>query len=222
MCVLIHLIGVFLPMPRVWHPESGGSTAKLAPFIALQKPMAFLCLCRADGGSLTLNGTGEVGGMSLCVCGSGREFEACCAPLLGGQAALTAEAMMRARYTAFVVGNLDYIERTHAAEVRELFDRLQAERIVDEAEWLGLSVRRVVDGGPDDQSGQVEFVARYKQRGQIYDQHELATFRREDGLWLYQSGQLNPKSPPRQVEKLGRNDPCSCGSGMKYKKCCGA
>ncbi len=160
--------------------------------------------------------------MSACVCGSGREFEACCGPLLAGEPAPTAEALMRSRYTAFVMGNLDHIDRSHAPEVRDQFDRLQAERIVDEAQWLGLSVRRVVEGGPDDQTGQVEFVARYKQRGQLYDQHELATFRREEGVWLYQSGQLNPKSPPRQVVKPGRNDACSCGSGKKYKKCCGA
>jgi uncharacterized protein YecA (UPF0149 family) len=29
------------------------------------------------------------------------------------------------------------------------------------------------------------------------------------------------QSSPLRVEKIGRNDPCSCGSGKKYKKCCG-
>ena len=27
--------------------------------------------------------------------------------------------------------------------------------------------------------------------------------------------------PVRNEEKVGRNDPCPCGSGKKYKKCCG-
>ena len=31
---------------------------------------------------------------------------------------------------------------------------------------------------------------------------------------------LNPPKPVRSV-KIGRNDPCPCGSGKKYKKCCG-
>ena len=29
------------------------------------------------------------------------------------------------------------------------------------------------------------------------------------------------KKEPRRVKKVGRNDPCPCGSGKKYKKCCG-
>ncbi|MNC59100.1 hypothetical protein D3C75_1088860 [compost metagenome] len=30
-----------------------------------------------------------------------------------------------------------------------------------------------------------------------------------------------PNKKPVTVEKIGRNDPCPCGSGLKYKKCCG-
>jgi len=30
-----------------------------------------------------------------------------------------------------------------------------------------------------------------------------------------------PKQPVRRENKIGRNDPCPCGSGKKYKKCCG-
>ena len=54
------------------------------------------------------------------------------------------------------------------------------------------------------------------------------------------SGQENKKSDPtksspdnnnrnekkqvttKDIKKIGRNDPCPCGSGKKYKKCCGA
>jgi preprotein translocase subunit SecA len=31
-----------------------------------------------------------------------------------------------------------------------------------------------------------------------------------------------PKQPVLATKKAGRNDPCPCGSGKKYKKCCGA
>ncbi|NCC62326.1 MAG: hypothetical protein EOM12_15605 [Verrucomicrobiae bacterium] len=33
---------------------------------------------------------------------------------------------------------------------------------------------------------------------------------------------LNPPEPYRVEETTGRNDPCPCGSGKKYKKCCAA
>jgi SEC-C motif-containing protein len=39
---------------------------------------------------------------------------------------------------------------------------------------------------------------------------------------MVHGGEVNPKDPPRRVEKVGRNDPCPCGSGKKFKKCCGA
>ncbi len=159
--------------------------------------------------------------MTTCSCGTRNSYESCCQPIIDGADAPTAEALMRSRYTAFVIGNLDHIERTHAPEVRDQFDRLQAERIVDEVTWLGLEVRRVIGGRPDDEVGQVEFAARYKQRGKDYVQHELADFRRENGAWVYVRCEMNPKTPPRVITKVGRNETCSCGSGKKYKKCCG-
>ena len=33
---------------------------------------------------------------------------------------------------------------------------------------------------------------------------------------------LHPPAPSRAQVKVGRNDPCPCGSGLKYKKCCGS
>lgn len=160
--------------------------------------------------------------MSACVCGSNLEFDACCEPILGGAEAQTAEALMRSRYAAYVVGNLDHIERSNAAAARESFNRLDAQRVVDETEWLGLTMVRTLDGGPEDETGQVEFIFRYKQQGKKMAQHELAHFVREDGAWRYRDSDMNPKSPPVRVAKSGRNDLCSCGSGKKYKKCCGA
>ncbi len=160
--------------------------------------------------------------MSDCVCGSGREFEACCAPILAGQPAPTAEALMRSRYAAYVVGNLDHLERTATPEALQAFNRLDAERVVDETTWLGLEIRRVVDGGVDDETGQVEFVFRYRQQGKTLAQHERSEFRRDGEIWRYQGSEINPKVPPTRVSKVGRNDLCACGSGKKSKKCCGA
>lgn len=160
--------------------------------------------------------------MPLCICGSGVESASCCTPLHAGQPAPTALALMRARYAAYVTGNLDYVERTCIEELRREFNRLDAERYSEEAEWLGLKILRTVDGGINDQTGQVEFTTHYKHKGQTLTQHELAGFCRVDGAWLYSSYEINPKkSPVIHGDKIGRNDPCPCGSEKKYKKCCG-
>ncbi len=156
--------------------------------------------------------------MSNCPCGSPLDLDACCGPLLAGEAADTPEALMRSRYTAFVLGELDHIDHTNAPEIRGDFNRAEAERTVTEVEWEGLEVMASSENGD---TGSVEFYIRFCRDGQELGQHELASFRREGGKWYYVSGKVGPKPPPRQVVKIGRNDPCPCGSGKKYKKCCG-
>ncbi len=160
--------------------------------------------------------------MIECPCGSERDFEDCCGPILGGAPAPTAEALMRSRYSAYVKGDLDHIERTHAADVRENFNRSAAQSTAETVEWLGLVLRETTKGGADDDEGTVEFSARFRKDGEEQVHHELATFRREENQWVYVDGKMNPKGKPRRVEKTGRNEPCPCGSGKKYKKCCGA
>lgn len=164
--------------------------------------------------------------MTQCHCGSGKDLEACCLPLINGAPAPTAEALMRSRYTAFKVGNLDYVDKTHASDMDEPFDRENGEKMMNEIDWRGLEIRKVTGGGEKDETGEVEFIARFKTHGPAGGQsgvhHERATFKRENGRWVYVDGELNPKAPPRRVVQVGRNDPCPCGSGKKYKKCCGA
>ncbi len=154
-----------------------------------------------------------------CPCGSGASLDDCCGPIIAGAPAPTPEALMRSRYTAFVRGALEHVDRTHAPEIRDDFNRAEAERSAEECEWQGLEVKSASESGDE---GTVEFVARFKRGGQSFVQHELASFERRDGRWLYLRGEINPKPPQRQFTKTGRNDPCNCGSGKKYKKCCGA
>ncbi len=160
--------------------------------------------------------------MTNCPCGSGRTFDACCEPILGGTPAATAEALMRSRYTAFTTGNVDYLSQTLSTEARSDFDAADAQNTADSAKWLGLEVRATKGGGEKDETGSVEFVALFSLNGQRQAHHELAAFEREEGRWVYTTGQINPKEAPRQTVKVGRNEPCPCGSGKKYKKCCGA
>jgi SEC-C motif-containing protein len=157
--------------------------------------------------------------MSSCPCGSGLDLDQCCGPIVAGSRAKSPEALMRSRYTAFVLGKIDHVARTHAPELRKDFNRAEAERTAAEVEWLGLDVLGASESGD---SGTVEFSIRFRRGGQDLTQHELSSFRRIDGEWLYEGGKVSANHPPRHVVKIGRNDPCPCGSGKKHKKCCGA
>ena len=162
--------------------------------------------------------------MDSCPCGSGRAFDACCGPFLAGDAsAPTAEALMRSRYTAYTVGDIDYIRRTMHKSAIHTFDEEASRRWSREAEWHGLEIKAVRQGEPEDREGEVEFVAAYVQDGEECFHHERATFKKEGQKWYYVDGEyVGTKPYVRETPKVGRNDPCPCGSGRKYKKCCGA
>jgi SEC-C motif-containing protein len=161
--------------------------------------------------------------MTPCPCGSSKAFDDCCGPLLSGERpALTAEALLRSRYTAFTRHDIDYIERTIHPEGLEDFDRAAASRWATGSEWLGLEVLAVDAGGTEDDEGEVEFVARFVQDGKETSHHEVATFARHEGAWCFLDGHHpGVKTFVREAPKVGRNDPCPCGSGKKHKKCCG-
>jgi len=159
--------------------------------------------------------------MTICPCGSGQTLGDCCGPLINGAPAPTAEALMRSRYSALVLGEISYLADTLSPDIRADFDQIEAENTARDAQWLGLDVRAITGGLESDDSGSVEFVARFKLQGKARVHHELSEFAREDGHWICVGGQVDPKGPPRQATNVGRNDPCPCGSGKKYKKCCG-
>ncbi len=160
--------------------------------------------------------------MTLCPCGSDRRLNDCCGPIVAGAPAATAEILMRSRYTAFTLANVDYLTATLAPEIRGDFDAAEAEETAKKTLWDGLEVQAVTGGGANERTGTVEFVARFRYSGERRVHHELASFRREGERWMCDGGEMNPKGPPRQVTKVGRNEPCPCGSGKKFKKCCGA
>jgi SEC-C motif-containing protein len=161
--------------------------------------------------------------MSDCPCGSGRDFDLCCGPIIAGAPAPTAEALMRSRYTAYVRHAFEHLGRSLSAAERKGWSPEDAKRWAEQSEWLGLKILRTEAGGPNDQEGIVEFAARFRSGGQDHEHLETARFAREGGQWVY-AGQITPKGQTvrRETPKPGRNDPCPCGSGKKYKKCCGA
>ena len=122
----------------------------------------------------------------------------------------TAEALMRSRYSAFVERNWVYLDRTQAHQ--------DSGKPTPDIDWHGLEVLATAAGGVEDNEGTVEFVARYSHQGRSAALHEISRFRKEDGRWIYVDG-VFPKAA--SLPKRGRNEPCPCGSGKKFKKCCG-
>lgn len=122
--------------------------------------------------------------MTDCPCGSGRAFDACCGPCLAGNPAPTPEALMRSRYTAYVLRNADYLLRTWHSSTRPAELDLE-----EEGKWLGLKVIRA-EGGEGDENGTVEFVARFKIGGRAHRLEEKSRFVREDGRWVYLDGDV--------------------------------
>ena len=158
-----------------------------------------------------------------CPCGSGLSLDACCKRFIdGSEKAPTAEALMRSRYTAYTLQDIDYLESTlHGSELRD-FDKDGTGKWARDSNWLGLEIVNTTAGAASDKEGSVEFKARYQRDGITHEHHELSLFRKIDGRWLYTGGRgVGPGQFKRDAPKVGRNDPCPCGSGKKYKKCCG-
>ena len=116
-----------------------------------------------------------------CPCGSGESYAACCGRLHRGEGrAATAEQLMRSRYSAFAVGDRDYLLRTwFPATAPAALD------LDDDLRWVRLDVTDVARGGFLDTDGEVEFTAHYRSGTVRSTQHERSAFVREGGRWLY-------------------------------------
>ncbi len=150
-------------------------------------------------------------------------YAACCAPYLDeGKPTPTAEALMRSRYSAFALGKIDYLHDSLAPGTRDDFDRKAITHWSKQSQWLGLEILSTEQGLADDATGYVEFVAHFITEGQRRSYRERALFRHEDGRWYFLEEANRKAEPIIKGAQPGRNDLCPCGSGKKYKKCCGA
>ena len=135
--------------------------------------------------------------MSLCPCQSGKEYEACCGPIISGsQAAPNPEAVMRSRYTAFAKGEVDYLKNSLHPDQWGEFDPAATKDLAENSEWLGFKIINSSGGGQNDQEGTVEFVVTFRMKGVSYNHHELSQFNRVDGVWYYTDGKIvTPENP---------------------------
>ena len=151
------------------------------------------------------------------------ELKAYCLPFIRGEKQPeTAAELMASRYVAYSIAEVDYILATHDPDTREDTDREATEGWAKRAKFHGLTILNTVDGQAGDDTGEVEFQAFFTADGKEHVHHERADFVRKQGKWFFaEAHQI--QAPVRRTEpKVGRNDPCSCGSGKKYKKCHGA
>jgi len=148
----------------------------------------------------------------LCPCGSAVEYSLCCQPYLSGsQVAPDPSHLMRSRYSAFVMKDVDYLISTWHPTCHAATFRPDIEAGFNRTQWLGLTVFEHASG-KNDTEGYVSFIARFNEDGKAGAIIERSRFLKENGRWYYIDG-TRPQ--------FGRNDPCPCGSGKKFKKCCG-
>lgn len=156
-----------------------------------------------------------------CHCGSDQPYELCCQPFIKKEKyPLSALQLMKSRFSAYVEHEIQYLLDTcDSPKPQHNFENLS--QWAKQNTWLNLEIISTTLGGKAHQNGQVEFKAHYlDQKGKKHVHHELSTFEKKDDKWFYTEGIQNPKAF-EELGKTNRNAPCPCGSGLKYKKCCG-
>ena len=121
-------------------------------------------------------------------CSSQKKFSECCQPILEGIPAETAEQLMRARYTAYSQLNLEFIEKTHDPKTLKKTDMAANKEWAENTTWLGLEILSTERGQAVDQSGRVEFRAKYQSEKYENFHHEISEFNRRNGTWYFTSG----------------------------------
>ena len=146
-----------------------------------------------------------------CPCGQGN-YQHCCQPLHVGQAnAESASQLMRSRYSAFALQQIDYIVQTTALGQQA---SLNVDAITDwskSIQWLKLEVLNSNEK-IDKNHAQVEFKAHYHDGKQTQIHHEISHFVQHQARWYF----LDPTTGQQPTMK----QPCICGSGKKFKQCC--
>ena len=125
---------------------------------------------------------------------------------------------MRSRFTAHVVQDFAHLHRTYLGTARKPY---VPETETSELLWTRLVVHAHEPGARPDQAF-VDFTAYFRDDAGEHPLHEKSEFQRLDGAWIYTRAVRSGPAPMKSsAPKVGRNDPCPCGSGKKFKHCCG-
>lgn len=121
-----------------------------------------------------------------CPCGRTKTYENCCGIIHKDQSkAITAEDLMRSRFTAFTQGNGGYLMQSHHSKTRNPKDKKGIEQWAKSVNWLKLDILTTSKGLHNDSEGVVEFKAFFLENGSLDVIHEISTFKRENGSWMY-------------------------------------
>ncbi|RDB43048.1 zinc chelation protein SecC [Halomonas sp. DQ26W] len=147
-----------------------------------------------------------------CPCGSGSVLAECCGRYHRGAPAPSPEDLMRSRYSAFALDLTEYLLASWHTSTRP-----QQLEPGSTTRWVRLEVVAASEQGEGDSArGRVHFRATFHEGRRWAVLEENSRFVQEAGRWVYLDG-----SPSVTRLKPGRNDPCPCGSGRKFKSCCG-
>ena len=145
-----------------------------------------------------------------CPCHSGQTFDRCCQRFISHrELPENATLLMRSRYAAFALGEVDYLLQTWHEDYRPT--NLQADAGI---RWIGLEI---LDSEQQAATAVVEFEATLLAGGVVSAMRERSDFVHQ-GRWLYTHGEQLPGSI--KPWKPARNQACPCGSGIKFKRCC--
>ncbi|OCR22609.1 hypothetical protein AFK24_22800 [Pseudomonas syringae] len=149
---------------------------------------------------------------AICPCGSGDLLITCCGPFHAGQPTPCAEKLMRSRYSAYVLGLVDYLLDTTLPAQKAGLDRESISQWSLQSTWLGLEVESTEVFGGKPEHAFVTFTARWHDGTGEHSHRERSSFVQNQGRWYF----IDSTVPL----KAGRNDACPCGSEQKFKKCC--
>ncbi len=128
----------------------------------------------------------------MCYCGSNVAFSQCCEPYIyGNKAPQTASQLMRSRYTAFCINDVDYLNKTTSLPPITSID--------SSIRWTGLTIIKSMKGGASDSTGIVEFNAFFIEENIDYILHEISQFKKQNECWLYCHGtsSISPLDSPK-------------------------
>ncbi len=165
--------------------------------------------------------------IKLCPCGSKKDYQECCQITHNSHSLVCSpEQLMRSRYSAHVLNNVEYVIQTYHPSCKAESQRSSITESVD-LNWCQLEIidsSKCCENEQGILQGFVEFIAYYREEDKLYTLHERSRFLYQNELWYYIDGTFIEKSIEGNRSnpvKIKRNDPCPCKSGKKFKKCCG-
>lgn len=155
--------------------------------------------------------------MTHCSCGSQKDYATCCELYLTHQQKPdTPQELMRSRYTAYCLANIDYIQNTMRGKALVGFNAINAKRWATRMNWIKLTILETSMDNPH--KGYVEFIATFVDGHVLNSMHEKSEFIQEEGKWYYVDGVQIP-SLDTTKQLISRNSLCPCGSQRKFKNC---